>query len=145
MLKGMLLISAFVSLSQMSFAQVDGEPEDIFKISSGTQVVKKGNETYQSIFQNTGKCTYTQRTAVRKVVTASCGPAGTKRICHVDASCEHSNNVQGSCFVSEYCPQDPIECLARRDITVVRGGAEAVGPEDFGASSGTAIPKGGAQ
>ncbi len=73
-----------------------------------------------------GDCTYTDDTAVRTVVTSDCGDPNTKSICHVVAKCTKSENVQGSCFVRDLCPANPIDCLAKRDIVIIKAGKDAV-------------------
>src|SRR3989344_2158709 len=70
-------------------------------------------------------CVYNTDTAIRETQTNNCG-LNPQKVCHVVASCSIAKAVQGSCFVDQLCPVDPVHCLAKRDLVVVRRGADAV-------------------
>ncbi len=91
---------------------------------------------YKEIYSVTGNCTYMNLTAVRLVQSDDCGLSGTKRICHVVATCDQASEVQGSCFVDTLCPPDPIECLARRDIVRILHDSDAVSSAEGRSSLG---------
>lgn len=118
-----MFFTLFFLLLNFVFQSANAQSVDPFWDRLNTR--DKTPSRYDEIKSRVGECKYLSETAVRVVRTPTCGPTGSTKICHVVASCTRSE-IQGSCFVEEGCPSDPIDCVAKQDIVIIKSGADAI-------------------